>query len=119
MPVPDRRQTPRVPVEGRLRAEIMPLAFEVPIVDISFGGFRVECAAPFGSDACFEFRLTTTDGRCTERLRARAVSCQMVDRTQGAEIYSCGFAFLDLMKPAVERRVAAIIDSLTDELSVS
>jgi len=115
----DRRQMPRIDVVHRLRAEIAPLGLEVRVVDFSYGGFRAECAAAFGPDSTYDFRVWTADGSCSETLRAKAVYCHRIGGPNETPSYVSGFAFLDLRQPDVERRVHRILDKLTSVLQVA
>lgn len=118
MSLADRRQTPRVDTHSRLRAEIAPLGLEVRLVDFSVGGFRAECAAPFGPES-YDFRISTTDGKRTELLRAKAVYSHRLGSPSDTPSYVTGFAFLDLRNPKIEARIHGILDHVTAILQVA
>jgi hypothetical protein len=114
----DRRHTPRVDAHSRLRAEIAPLGLEVHVVDFSLGGFRAECAAPFGPDS-YDFRIWTTDGVRSELLRAKAVYSHRLGSPSDTPSYVTGFAFLDLRNPRTEARINGILDHVMSVLQVA
>jgi len=114
----DRRQTPRLDVHDRLRVEIAPQGLAVSVLDFSVGGFRAECAAPFGPES-YDFRISTTDGAKSEVLRAKAVYCHRLGGPGDTPSYVSGFAFLELRNPKIQARIHGIIHHLTAQLQVA
>jgi hypothetical protein len=74
-PGEDRRQSPRVPVNGRVQARIVTLHLDVEMRDISTGGFLIASPVDIASGDVHVFEVALEDGRtCT--LRARALHCR-------------------------------------------
>jgi hypothetical protein len=118
MSAADRRQTPRLHVGDRVRIEMAPHGLTLSVLDFSLGGFRAECAAPFGPET-YDFRVSTTDGAKTDVLRAKAVYCHRLGDPGDTPSYVSGFAFLDLRNPKIEARIRKIVDHLTAVLQVA
>jgi hypothetical protein len=118
MSAADRRQTPRIDVHDRVRIEITPQGLAVRVLDFSFGGFRAECAAPFGPET-YDFRISTTDGAKSEVLRAKAVYCHRLGGPGETPSYVSGFAFLELRNPQIQARIHGILNHLTAALQVA
>jgi hypothetical protein len=114
----NRRQAPRLDVHNRVRIEIAPQGLAVRVLDFSFGGFRAECAAPFGPET-YDFRISTTDGAKSEVLRAKAVYCHRLGGPDETPSYVSGFAFLELRHPQTQARIHGILDHLTSVLQVA
>jgi hypothetical protein len=64
MSAADRRQTPRLHVGDRVRIEMAPHGVALSVLDFSVGGFRAECAAPFGPET--DLRNPKTEARIHE-----------------------------------------------------
>lgn len=71
----DRRQSPRVPVNGRVQARIVTLHLDVEMRDISAGGFLIASSVDISSGDVHVFEVALEDGR-TCVLRARALHCR-------------------------------------------
>jgi hypothetical protein len=118
MSAADRRETPRLDVHDRVRIEIAPQGLAVSVLDLSAGGFRAECSAPFGPET-YDFRISTTDGARCEVLRAKAVYCHRLGGPSDTPSYVSGFAFLELRNPKTEARIHGILDHVTSVLQVA
>ena len=71
----ERRQAPRVPVDGRVRTRIVTLQLDVEMRDVSTGGFLLASGVDIASGDVHVFEVQLADGRaCT--LRARALHCR-------------------------------------------
>lgn len=106
----DRRQNPRVDIDGPLRAEIPALGIECNLLDVSFGGFLVETTIPFSLGDEHEFLVTTGDRRQAAVLKARAVYCHRRTASETDPTFASGFGFLDPEDPATRQAVLALVD---------
>jgi len=110
MELPDRRQSPRVDVDGPLFARIPSLGLECQLLDVSFGGFLVESPVAFALGEEHEFLVTTGDRRHAAVLKARAVYCHRRTASEDQPTFASGFGFLDPEDPATRQAVLALVD---------
>jgi hypothetical protein len=93
---PERRRSPRVPVDGHARVP-------AELRDVSLGGFSLETPAELTPGLIQDFWLRTPDG--TEMvLRARVVYSRREHRPEGGDVCVTGAAFLeDITRPVLSR----------------
>jgi hypothetical protein len=90
----DRRRSPRFELLGRLHGQVVSLATDVRVREISLGGLSFESAIAFPVGAIHEFRLQLGD-RSTVILRARVVRCLQHGTVDGAHRYTTAVQFID------------------------
>jgi hypothetical protein len=108
--IADRRSSPRIVPERPLHARVEGIDSDFTVLDVSYGGLRLEGATEFRLAATYHFRIAAPDGRIIE-LVAKAVSCRRSTKTP--ETYETGFAFIHLRHPAGRPGVQALLDALT------
>ena len=114
----DRRQTPRIKVNGRLSAEEVGSNRKVQVVDVSLGGFMVSSSEPFGIGLEFEFRFKARDDGWTTVLRARvAYSHRRLTPLGQPSQFASGFAFVNVGDPSVDYSIHGLLSRLTGVLT--
>jgi len=76
-----------------MRARVVELDAEVAVVNIGFGGFRIESDVEFEDDAEYEFSIAPRVGCEVMRIAATAIHCRMLSREPVA-LFETGFAFV-------------------------
>jgi hypothetical protein len=90
----DRRRSPRFELLGRVHGQVVSLATDVRIREISLGGLSFESEIAFPVGAIHEFRLQLGD-RSTVILRGRVVRCLKHGMVDGALRYTTAVQFID------------------------
>jgi hypothetical protein len=108
---PDRRESPRTEILGRLSGEV---SVPAPILvhDISGSGAQIECAFPLILGSAHELRLHLDDDSVV--VRARVVHCQIADLGRDLVRYVAGVEFVDLA-PHAEVAIAAYVERVRRE----
>ncbi len=89
----DRRQSPRLVIDHPLKARAAGVDADLSMVDVSFGGFRLESPIQFGAGATHIFDVETNHGGRVVQLRAKSIYCRPKPAGPDAG-YECGFAFI-------------------------
>jgi hypothetical protein len=105
---PDRRESPRTEILGRLSGEVTVPAPMV-VCDISPTGAQIECAFPLILGSAHELRLHLDDDVVV--VKARVVHCQIADLGRDLVRYVAGVEFVDLAPHA-----AAAIEVYVEQL---
>jgi PilZ domain-containing protein len=108
----DRRRSPRVVPERPLQARADGVDADLTVLEVSFGGFRVEGPIPFGPEATHRFQIVPVTGGAAIEFQAKAVYCHSRG-AEAAKAYETGFAFLEIRLPATQASVHALMDALT------
>jgi hypothetical protein len=108
----DRRRFPRVVAEPPLATHVVGLNADLTIIELSFGGFRVEGPIAFVDDADYDFLVTSPDGIGVVRISAKAVHCRMRRRAP-KPVFETGFVASEVAGHRAGPGVAALIESLT------
>ena len=103
---PDRRESPRTEILGRLSGEVSVPA-PMLVHDISRTGAQIECAFPLILGSAHELRLHLDDDAVV--LKARVVHCQIADLGRDLVRYVAGVEFVDL-PPHAEAAIAAYLE---------
>jgi hypothetical protein len=105
---PDRRESQRTEILGRLTGEV---SVPAPMVvhDISRVGAQIECAFPLILGSVHELRLHLDDDAVV--VKARVVHCQIADLGRDLVRYVAGVEFVDLPAHA-EAAIAAYLEEL-------
>ena len=89
----NKRDRERVPLEGRVRGEVM--VFQpMTILDISIGGAQIETAFALQLDSLHDFRLSLDDRSVI--VKGRVAHCHIGELTDVAAYYRTGIEFVDL-----------------------
>jgi PilZ domain len=89
----NKRDRERVPLEGRVRGEVM--VFQpMTILDISIGGAQIETAFALQLDSLHDFRLSLGDRSVI--VKGRVAHCHIGELTDVAAYYRTGIEFVDL-----------------------
>ena len=111
---PERRETPRIDVLGRLDGHIETVDLTVRVREIGLGGFSVESPCGFPVDAEHDFRLRLSSGGAVT-VRARAVHTYR--RPDGGDApYITGFLFVQTPNREATEAIGLVIDELTAAL---
>jgi hypothetical protein len=99
-----------------MRARVVELDAEVAVVDIGFGGFRVESHIAFEDDAEYEFLVAPRVGDEVMRIVAAAVHCRLLSREPAAR-FETGFAFVKdaRSEPGVETLIESVMSATLAE----
>ena len=89
----DRRRSPRILIEPPMRARVVELDADVAVVEMGFGGFRIQSEVEFEDDAEYEFFVVPRVGCEDMRIVATAVHCRMLLR-EPVVLFETGFAFV-------------------------
>ncbi|MFO7694654.1 MAG: PilZ domain-containing protein [Vicinamibacterales bacterium] len=108
---PDKRESPRTEILGRLAGEVSVTAPAL-IRDISRGGAQIECAFPLILGTAHELRLCLGDDAIV--VRARVAHCQIADIGRDLVRYVAGVEFVEL-PPHAEAAIAAYLDRVRRE----
>jgi hypothetical protein len=108
---PDRRESPRTEILGRLSGEINVPA-PMLVLDISRVGAQIECAFPLILGSVHELRLHLDDDAVV--VKARVVHCQIADLGRDLVRYVAGVEFVDL-PPHAEAAIAVYLEQLRRE----
>jgi hypothetical protein len=108
---PDRRESPRTEILGRLSGEVSVPA-PMLVHDISCSGAQIECAFPLILGSAHELRLHLDDDVVV--VKARVVHCQIADLGRDLVRYVAGVEFVDLA-PYAEAAIAAYLDRVRRE----
>ncbi len=106
--VDERRESPRIPILGELRGEIMvfqPMA----ITEVSAGGAQIETAFPLQLDSLHDIRLTL--GSRSVVVKGRVVHCRISDVEGERVVYRSGVEFVELSEHA-RLAIGAFVDAL-------
>jgi hypothetical protein len=114
----ERRRSPRIDVNGRLRASVLVPAQDVVVRDLSLGGFLIEGDEAFAVDALHQFRVAGPNDEWTTILTARSVYCRPVEHPDGVTKYLTGFAFSFPHGREAWRCVHKLIDRETSVIAV-
>jgi|SRR5579871_3047607 len=106
MPVPERRQHPRVHIEG-LRARVGPGRLELAVVDFGSGGVQCEGSVRFDYAETSTIDVVSPDGTVLASLAARPIYCRRV--SENPDSYRIGFAFVGVSNLDIQRSIQAII----------
>jgi hypothetical protein len=89
---PERRRSPRVPLDEQLSGRVEVLGVELLIRNVSFGGFLAESSHEFIEREVVPVRLSLRDGSWSEVFDSRVISCRE-RRVPDEAPYLVGFAF--------------------------
>jgi len=103
---PDRRESPRTEILGRLTGEVNVPAPMV-VLDISRTGAQIECAFPLILGSAHELRLHLDDDVVV--VKARVAHCQIADLGRDLVRYVAGVEFVELA-PHAEAAIVAYLD---------
>jgi hypothetical protein len=92
--VDDRRRAPRFELLGRVHGQVVSLATQVRIRDVSLTGLSFESSIAFPVGAIHEFRLQMGDSSDVV-LRGRVVRCLQHGVSGGAPRYTTAVQFID------------------------
>lgn len=105
----ERRRSPRILIEPPMRARVVEFDADVAVVEMGFGGFRIQSEVEFEDDAEYEFFVVPRVGCEVMRIFATAVHCRMLLR-EPVVLFETGFAFVKDARS--EDGVEALIGSL-------
>jgi hypothetical protein len=88
----ERRQSPRLVIDHPLKARAIGVDAELTIVDVSYGGFRVESPVAFAPNSVHVFDVETNHGSRVAALHAKLIYCRPKPSGPDAS-WECGFAF--------------------------
>ena len=108
---PDKRETPRTEILGRLAGEVSVPAPTL-IRNISRKGAQIECAFPLILGSAHELRLFLDDDSVV--VTARVVHCQIADIGRDLVRYVAGVEFVGL-PPHAGAAIAAYLDRVQRE----
>lgn len=117
LPLIERRRARRVPVADRLQATLVDSGIPVRLVDISFGGFMVESAAPFPVSSLHRFRIETADRSVALTITARTVHSRRDSASARHSWYLSGFRFLPPPAPDAAADFVGLLDLVMSELA--
>ena len=117
LPLIERRGARRVDVGDRLQATLVDSDIPVRVVDISFGGFLIETAAPFPVGSLHRFRLETADRSVALTLTARTVHSRRDSASAQHSWYLSGFRFLPPQAPDAAEDFVDLLDLVMSELA--
>ena len=108
---PDRRESPRTEILGRLAGEVSVPAPTL-IRDISRRGAQIECAFPLVPGSAHELRLHLGDASVV--VKARVVRCEIADIGRDLVRYVAGVEFVEL-PPHADAAIAAYLERIGRE----
>jgi hypothetical protein len=108
---PDKRESPRTEILGRLAGEVSVPAPTL-IRNISRKGAQIECAFPLLLGSAHELRLYLGDDSVV--VKARVVHCHIADIGRDLVRYVAGVEFVEL-PPHVDAAIAAYLDRIQRE----
>jgi hypothetical protein len=108
---PDKRETPRTEILGRLAGEVSVPAPTL-VRNISRGGAQLECAFPLLLGSAHELRLHLGDASVV--VRARVVRCEIADIGRDLVRYVAGVEFVEL-PPHADAAIAAYLERIARE----
>lgn len=111
----ERRRSPRIVVDPSMRVEIVGLALEGALVEMSFDGFRLESPVAFVDDADYEFLVAPHAGLPPVPIRATAVYGRVL-ATEPGLMFETGFAFSDRQDFQTQIGVESLLENLTSVL---
>src|SRR5579864_9723629 len=108
----ERRRSPRFELLGRLHGQVVSVATDVRVREISLGGLSFESAIAFPVGAIHEFRLQLGD-RSSVILRGRVVRCLKHGIVDGTLKYTTAVQFIDDdLPPNDEARIRDLIQKI-------
>jgi c-di-GMP-binding flagellar brake protein YcgR len=107
----DRRQSPRIRVQGQLRADLRESHQSAPVRDLSAGGFAIESADRFEPGTLHHCDFQPSHGQPVALL----VQVVRSDITPGEGTYVTGFRF-SMIEADCRQRVNQLVDSVADGL---
>ena len=108
---PDRRESPRTEILGRLAGEVSVPAPTL-VRDISRRGAQIECAFPLVPGSAHELRLHLGDASVV--VTARVVRCEIADLGRDLVRYVAGVEFVEL-PPHADAAIAAYLERVGRE----
>ena len=105
----ERRRYERIPVTGRLRAELAGYDWPVTLENVSLGGFGLTSSARLPAAGRLEFRFWTEDGEWSTVLIARASYFRAESAADGSPVYRVGFAFEHAYKSEVRQEIEELM----------
>lgn len=106
----ERRESPRVPILGELRGEIM-MFQPMAITEVAIGGAQIETAFPLQLDSLHDIRLTL--GNRSVIVKARIAHCRISDVEEERVVYRSGVEFVELSDHA-RIAIGAFVDALRE-----
>ena len=94
MGVDERRRSPRFELLGRVHGQVVSVAAEVRIREVSLGGLSFDSSISFPIGAIHEFRLRLGDDSDVF-LRGRVVRCLQHGSFDGQACYTTGVIFIE------------------------
>ena len=88
-----RRRWPRFPTDGAVSARIVTLDLDMPVRDVSYGGFCAESSMQFVPGEIHEFRVTPA-GAASVSVRARATHSAAAGERYGQVLFRTGWEAL-------------------------
>jgi len=108
---PDKRESQRIEILGRLSGEVTVPA-PMLVRDISRSGAQIECAFPLILGSAHELRLHLDDESVV--VKGRVVRCHIADVGRDMVRYVAGIEFVDL-PPHADAAIALYLENLRRE----
>lgn len=105
----NRRESTRIVSDRPLLARADGVDVDLGVLDVSFGGFRVQSQTAFDPSTTHHFQIATPTGRVIQ-LRATAVYSRRP--VEALPMYETGFRFLGTTDPGTQANIRALIEVL-------
>lgn len=108
----NRRRAPRFVAESAVEAQVFGSTARLIIVDISYGGMKVQTTAPFWPGARHVVRVASGHGLPIEVL-ARVVHCQRAVTDRGAPCFVIGWEFVP--SPGADDAISRLVQRVAGD----